>query len=180
MQRKGISFEGQNIYVGLDVHLKTWAVAIMTETGVLEQFAQPCDVGILVSHLRNKYPGGHYYSVYESGFCGFSVHYSLVASGIENRIVNAADVPTTQKEMVNKKDPVDAKKLARSLKNGELRAIHVPGSNTCFIVMEFLYPMPLQQRAVTGADGLSVGWRKKSNYYRTTIRSLCYSRVYVN
>ena len=30
-QRKEINFEGQNIYVGIDVHLKTWHVTIITE-----------------------------------------------------------------------------------------------------------------------------------------------------
>jgi hypothetical protein len=40
MQSKGFSFEGQNIYIGIDVHLKTWAVAVMTESGLLETYSQ--------------------------------------------------------------------------------------------------------------------------------------------
>jgi transposase len=126
MQRNGISFKGQNIFIGIDVHLKTWAVAIMTESGMIERFSQASDAGILATHLKRKYPGGTYYSAYESGFCGFSAHYSLVEYGINNRIVNAADVPTTQKETVGKSDPVDAKKLAKSLLSGSLAGIHIP------------------------------------------------------
>jgi hypothetical protein len=38
MQRNGISFKGQNIFIGIDVHLKTWAVAIMTESGTFAVF----------------------------------------------------------------------------------------------------------------------------------------------
>ena len=40
-------------------------------------------------------------------------------------VVHAADVPTTQKEKVTKSDPVDSRKLARSLMNGELQGIYV-------------------------------------------------------
>ncbi len=32
MQRKELNFEGQNIYIGIDVHLKSWTVTILTET----------------------------------------------------------------------------------------------------------------------------------------------------
>ena len=126
MQSKGFSFKGQNIFIGIDVHLKQWSVAIMTESGLIEKFSQVSEAGVLSSHLKKKYPLGDYYSVYESGFCGFSVHYSLVASGINNIIINAADVPSTQKENVNKTDKVDALKLVKSLRAGLLRPIHIP------------------------------------------------------
>ena len=28
-QRKALSFKGQNIYIGIDVHLKSWSVTLM-------------------------------------------------------------------------------------------------------------------------------------------------------
>ena len=28
VQRKELNFEGQNIYIGIDVHLKTWHVSV--------------------------------------------------------------------------------------------------------------------------------------------------------
>ena len=33
MQKYKVSFKGQNIYVGIDVHLKTWHVTTLTERG---------------------------------------------------------------------------------------------------------------------------------------------------
>ena len=33
MQSNKISFKGQNIYVGINVHLKTWHVTTLTESG---------------------------------------------------------------------------------------------------------------------------------------------------
>jgi transposase len=132
MQSKGFSFEGQNIFIGIDVHLKTWSVNIMTESGCIEKYSQAGDAKVLQAHLRSKYPQGIYHSVYESGFCGFSTHYALLSLGIDNIIVNAADVPESQKEKTNKSDPVDAKRLARELKNQSLTGIHIPKKESLF------------------------------------------------
>ncbi|KAA6314236.1 hypothetical protein EZS27_035121, partial [termite gut metagenome] len=111
-------------------HLKTWSVAIMTESGLIEKFSQESEAGILATHLHRQYPGGIYCSVYESGFCGFAVHYALEALGIKNIVVNAADVPTSQKETVGKTDLVDSRKLAKTLQAGLLRCIYIPDKQT--------------------------------------------------
>jgi transposase len=132
MQSKGFSFEGQNIFIGIDVHLKTWSINIMTESGYMEKYSQVSDAKVLQTHLQGKYPLGIYHSVYESGFCGFSAHYELIALGIDNIIVNAADVPGSQKEKTNKRDPVDARRLARELKNQSLTGIHIPKKENLF------------------------------------------------
>ena len=125
-QRNELNFEGQNIYVGMDVHLKSWTVCIMTEHLEHKKFTQPPQVEVLYNYLTRNFPGATYHSVYESGFCGFWAHRRLSALGINNIVTNAADVPTGQKERVQKDDPVDSRKLARSLRSGELEAIYVP------------------------------------------------------
>ncbi|KAA6308373.1 hypothetical protein EZS27_039949 [termite gut metagenome] len=55
--------------------------------------------------------------------------------GINNIVINPADVPTSQKEQLQKDDPTDSRKLARSLRArslraGSLTAIHVPSKQT--------------------------------------------------
>ena len=75
MQSNKISFKGQNIYVGIDVHLKTWHVTTLTESGYKYSFAQHADAKELFDRLNKKFPEAHYKSAYEAGFCGFSVHY---------------------------------------------------------------------------------------------------------
>ena len=40
----------------------------------------------------------HFQSAYEAGFSGFATYYALIKLGIENIVVNAADIPTTEKE----------------------------------------------------------------------------------
>lgn len=75
-----------------------------------------------------SYPGAEYHSVYEAGFCGFWIHERLTALGIDNIVVNPADVPTKSSEMLRKSDAVDNGKLARSLRTNELKGIYTPDS----------------------------------------------------
>ena len=121
MQRNKISFKGQKIFVGIDVHMSTWEVAVLTESGLLKRHPQEASAKVLFDFLRKHYPDGDYHAVYESGFSGFATYYALKELGIECTITHAADVPTTQYETVMKTDKIDAEKLVRALKNGEIK-----------------------------------------------------------
>ena len=101
VQSDGINFEGQNIYIGIDVHLKTWSVTIITQSGYKHKHGQKSSAKELFEHLKRHYPNGNYYAVYESGFSGFSTYYALQEFGIKCMVVHAADVPTTQYESPN-------------------------------------------------------------------------------
>jgi transposase len=125
VQSKGLNFKGQNIYVGIDVHLKSWSITILTQSGYKEKIAQQPSAKALYEHLKNKYPNGNYKAVYESGFSGFSTYYALTEYGIDCIVIHAADVPTTQYESVMKTDVIDSEKLAKALKNGSLRSIYI-------------------------------------------------------
>ena len=125
MQKYKVSFKGQNIYVGIDVHLKTWHVTTLTETGCKYSFAQHADAKELFDRLNKKFPEAHFMSAYEAGFCGFSAHYALTEQGIENIVVHAADIPTTGKEKAMKTDAVDSEKIAWALKRNELTGIYI-------------------------------------------------------
>jgi transposase len=118
--------DGQDFYVGIDVHHKTWKVTIRTMGLEVRTLAMPPNPKGLCDYMTRRYPGGQYHSVYEAGFSGFWAHRQLVALGINNRVTHAADVPTTDKERRQKDDVRDSRKLSRSLENRELTAIHVP------------------------------------------------------
>ena len=124
-QRKEINFEGQNVFAGIDVHLKKWDVTVMTESGIKRNFCQPPSALALLEHLKKRYPKGNYHAVYESGFSGFATYYALTELGINCMVVHAADVPTTQYERLMKTDRIDSGKLARELKDGKLKGIYV-------------------------------------------------------
>ncbi len=123
---KTISFQGQNIYIGIDAHLKNWRITIMLDHLLYKTFSQDPEAGVLYDYLKRNFPDGNYLSAYEAGFCGFSVHRKLEEYGIKNIVTNAADIPTTDKERKQKEDKRDSHKIARSLRNKELTAIYVP------------------------------------------------------
>ena len=125
MQKYNISFKGQNIFVGIDVHLLTWHVTAVTESGFLTQISIKSDAKVLFDTLNRKFPDAHFIAAYEAGFSGFSTYYALEEMGIETIVVNAADIPTTDKERNRKTDAVDSAKIAWSLKRGELEGIYV-------------------------------------------------------
>lgn len=128
-QNYELDFTGKEIYAGIDAHLKTWRVSIMTNGVLCKTFSQDSKAECLRKYLDNNYPNGTYFSAYEAGFCGFSAHRDLLKNGITNIVVNPADVPTTDKERKQKEDGRDSRKIVRSLYNKELEAIYVPDMN---------------------------------------------------
>jgi transposase len=129
-QIKKIDFKDQNIYVGFDAHLKSWKVTVMAENMLYKTFVQPPEPELLFNYLRNNFPGGNYHTAYEAGYCGYWIHDKLVSFGINSIVVNPADIPTTDKERIQKEDKRDSRKIARSLSNGTLMPIHIPSIET--------------------------------------------------
>lgn len=118
-------FTGQNFYVGLDVHKKSWAVTIRSQGVEVSHFTQPPGAEALSNYLKREFPGGIYHSAYEAGFCGTGAHEHLCKAGIDNMIVHAADVPSTDKQKKNKTDLHDSRAIAGHLERGNLHGIYV-------------------------------------------------------
>ena len=125
MQRNKISFSGQKIFVGIDVHKRKWSVATITESGFERVHTQNASAQELIDFLHRHYPDGDYLAVYEAGFTGFSTYYSLLEAGIKCMVIHPADVPTTQYESVMKTDKLDCRKLAKSLRVGLLNGVYI-------------------------------------------------------
>lgn len=119
-------FNGQTIYVGIDVGKKSWFVSIYTTWFEHKTITQPPSALPLVAYLRQTFPNARYLCAYEAGYSGFWPYHDLTALGVECLVVHPTDVPTKDKERRNRNDRVDARKLARGLRNGELEGIYVP------------------------------------------------------
>ncbi|SCM55906.1 Transposase for insertion sequence element IS1533 [Petrimonas mucosa] len=142
-QSNKLDFKWQNIYVGIDAHLKSWSVAVLSQHSVLKKFRQDPSPESLHKFLTTHYPGADYHSVYEAGFCGFWIHENLTGLGINNIVVNPADVPTMSKEKLRKTDAVDCGKLACIGSGNRDNHRHVVGGR------DRRYP-PVFQRRRTG------------------------------
>lgn len=116
----------EEIYVGIDVHKKSWSVSIMSDYTELKSFSQPPEPKVLSDYLHKHFPNASYKSAYESGFSGFWTHRELETLGIKNIVVNPSDIPTTDKEKRQKRDAIDCRKIARSLRSQVLKGIYVP------------------------------------------------------
>jgi transposase len=125
-QNNNLDFTGYKLYIGIDVHLNQWTVTIRMRDLELKTFSMNPSAQQLRDHLMKYYPHADYYSAYEAGFCGFWAHRELCKLGINNIVVNPADVPTTHKEKTQKRDKRDSRKLARELADGSLEAIYIP------------------------------------------------------
>jgi len=158
-QSNKLDFSNQNIYVGFDVHLKNWRVTIMTDKLTFKTFSQDPKPEVLYQYLQRNFPGAIYHSAYEAGFCGYWIHNKLISFGIKSIVANPADIPTTNKEKVQKEDKRDSRKIARSLRNGELIPIHVPNSKT------------LEDRGLLRTRGTLV---KDLTRYKNRIKSFLY------
>jgi transposase len=127
MESTKLDFAGQHVFVGLDIAKKSWKVCILLGELFHRRFSMEPDPSALVRYLKRHFPGAVYHCVYEAGYCGFWVHDELEKLGVDCIVVNPADVPTSDKERRVKTDRVDAGKLARHHRSGELRGIYIPG-----------------------------------------------------
>ena len=127
---KQLNFSGQNIYIGLDTHLKSWKATIRVGDTFFKTFSQDPYPKILSTYLKKNFPGAKYFSAYEASFSGFSAHRELNKLGIKNIVVNPADIPTTDKERKQKEDARDSRKIAEQLAASKLVAIYVPSIET--------------------------------------------------
>ena len=131
MQRKVSQnqFWGQSFYIGIDYHRKTWKVTILSRYQELKTMSQNPDPVVLSNYLNRNYPGGTYKAVYEAGFSGFTSCRHLRELGVDCMVIHPADVPTSQKERMQKTDKTDSRKLAKSLRSGLFTGLHIPERN---------------------------------------------------
>lgn len=115
----------RKVFVGLDVHLTSYAVSVVEEERSRRNWTCPAQPAVLTEKLLKDYPGYEIRTVYEAGFSGFFLHRTLEAAGICNIVVNAASVAVRTGDRV-KTDSRDAQKLADQLAAGMLTGIRIP------------------------------------------------------
>lgn len=118
-------YTGKKIYLGIDVHKKTYVVTAMCEKIVVKKATLPASPEGLVVFCRKYFPGAVIESAYEAGFSGFYIHRVLEKNGIKNLIVHAAGMEIAVGDKV-KTDKRDSLKIATQLEANRLKGIHVP------------------------------------------------------
>jgi transposase len=126
MNKVNANFENQKVFVGLDVHKRSWNAAIFLGDYFVRNIHQPPSPQALQHFLTRNYPGAHYTCAYESGKFGFWIQRHFKQMGIDCLVVNPADIPSTQKDNVYKTDARDARGIGQALSSGLLKSIFVP------------------------------------------------------
>lgn len=121
------SWSDQRLYIGIDVSTVNWQICILSAYREERLFVQDPRPELLLAYVEREFPGGAYHACYEAGYHGYWIADALRAHPkMTVIVVNPADVPTMDAERVRKTDRVDARKLARELRSGTLRAIYTP------------------------------------------------------
>jgi transposase len=113
------------IFAGLDVDKHSIAVTFCNHEGLLRSLSLPYSAPQLLSYVRKQFPEQRLAFVYEAGPTGFGLYDELVGEGHPCLVVAPAMVPTAPGQRV-KTNRLDSRKLAVSLRGGELKSIHVP------------------------------------------------------
>jgi transposase len=119
------NYTAKTIYLGMDVHKKTYAITAICDGQVVKRDTLPADPSNLISYCKKYFSGAEIYSAYEAGFCGFYLHRCLESKGINNIVVHAAGIEIAVTDRV-KTDKRDSLKLATHLSLGKLKGIFIP------------------------------------------------------
>ncbi|SAL07596.1 transposase IS116/IS110/IS902 family protein [Caballeronia calidae] len=115
------------LYVGLDVHKDSITVAYAIGMGDVELLGKfgttQIEIDRLCKRLQSK--ARHVRVVYEAGPCGYGLYRRLIAKGFDCMVCAPSLIPRKPGDRV-KTDRRDAIKLVRSLRAGDLSAVHVP------------------------------------------------------
>src|SRR5215475_12302978 len=122
--------QASTLFVGLDVHKETIAVAYVAEEREAEVVflgtsgTRQCDLDNLSRKLQAK--GKTLHLVYEAGPCGYWLYRYLSKKGLKCWVVAPSQIPKKAGDRV-KTDRRDAVQLARLLRSGDLTPVYVPG-----------------------------------------------------
>ena len=122
---KAITYVGKEVFIGIDVHRKTYVVTVVSDSEVVQKCSMLGVPVKLVEYIGKRFVGARVKTAYEAGFSGFTLHRTLEAAGIESIVVNAASIEISARDKV-KTDKRDSLKIATQLSQGRLKGIRIP------------------------------------------------------
>ena len=117
------------IFIGMDIHKKSWSVHFRTDLFDHKGFSMPPDAEKLFDYVSLHFAGHEVSLTYEAGCCGFSAARYFLNVGWQVKVVNPSDVPRMDKQLYRKTDKLDSRNLCKQLQQDQLHGIHIPGES---------------------------------------------------
>ena len=114
-----------DVFAGLDVDKTSIAATFADHEGAMKSMHIPYDADNLLNYVAKKFEGKRVAFTYEAGPTGYGLHDRLTAKGYPCLVVAPCMVPTAPGHHV-KTNRLDSRKIAESLRGGQLKSIHVP------------------------------------------------------
>src|SRR5919198_2600836 len=127
--RRSAMSQSRTLYVGMDVHKESIAVAYVAQEYGAEVVSlgtigtRQCDIDKLIRQLQSK--SAQLIFVYEAGPCGYWLYRYLTKKGHVCWVVAPSLIPKKPGDRV-KTNRRDAIKLARLMRSGDLTPVYVP------------------------------------------------------
>ena len=121
--------QSSTLYIGMDVHKESMAVAYVTQQHGAEVTylgtigTRQCDIDQLIRKMQSK--ANYLVFVYEAGPCGYWLYRYLTKKGHDCWVVAPSLIPQKAGDRV-KTDRRDAMQLARLARSGDLTVVYVP------------------------------------------------------
>ena len=123
---KQVTALSPKLFIGLDIHKKTWKFHFTTDLVEGSGHTFPPDTQKVKDYVLRNYP---YYEIsvaYEVGCCGYEPARDFISFGWDTFVVNPSDIPRPAKNKFVKTDKIDAKNIAKQLRSGNLRKLVIP------------------------------------------------------
>src|SRR5919109_2672725 len=127
--RRSAMHQSRTLYIGMDVHKDSIAVAYVTKQHGAEVTylgtigTRQCDIDQLIRKMQSK--AKYLVFVYEAGPCGYWLYRYLTKKGHDCWVVAPSLIPKKAGDRV-KTDRRDAIQLARLARSGDLTVVYVP------------------------------------------------------
>jgi len=121
-----VTTSSAKLYLGLDIHKKTWKFHFTTDLLIGTGHSFPPDSETILKYVEKNYKDYEVHVAYEVGCCGFKPARDFISYGWNTYVVNPADIPRPAKNKYVKTDKIDARNIARQLRAGHLKKLTIP------------------------------------------------------
>ena len=95
------SYEGKQVYMGLDVHREFLVASCICDGVVVKRCRMPGAAEAVISLVPKEFSGARVLAAYEAGYSGFWLYWKLMAAGVGCIVVHPASIEVSSRDTVS-------------------------------------------------------------------------------